>query len=249
MKKIAVINHKGGVGKTTTAINVGAGLAKDGAKVLLIDLDPQANLTSGLGFSDEEEDLYLSITKGKTLNIIEHSQNLHVCPGTLKLADAEVELISMMAREQRLKKVLEKQSGYDYCLIDCPPSLNQLTINALVACDYILIPMTAEFFSLKALNSITNIFNAVKENFNPSLQLLGMFFNEYNKRVSLSRGVSKEVENTFGDTLLKSSIRNNIALSESVTPPNSTSIFDYAPDSNGAFDYKKLVQELKKRMQ
>jgi chromosome partitioning protein len=249
MKKIAVINHKGGVGKTTTVINVGAGLAKGGAKVLLIDLDPQANLTAGLGFSDQEEDLYNSMVKGMPLTVLKHSENLFVSPGTLKMADAELELFSMMAREQKLKKVLEKQNDFDYCLIDCPPSLNQLTINAMVACDYVLIPMTAEFFSLKALNSITNIFQAVKENFNPALEVLGLFFNEYNKRVSLSKGVSREVETTFGDSLLDSSIRNNIALSESVTPPNCTSIFDYAPSSNGAFDYGKLVKEIKTRLQ
>ncbi|NTU99049.1 ParA family protein [Candidatus Falkowbacteria bacterium] len=249
MKKIAVINHKGGVGKTTTVINVGAGLAKGGAKVLLVDLDPQANLTSGLGVSDQEEDLYLSMVKGKSLTIVEHSPNLFVSPGTLKMADAELELFSMLAREQKLKKVLDKQSGFDYCLIDCPPSLNQLTINALVACDYVLIPMTAEFFSLKALSSITSIYQAVKENFNSSLEILGLFFNEYNKRTSLSKGVSKEVESSFGEALLNATIRNNIALSESVTPPNCTSIFDYAPDSNGAFDYNKLVKEIKKRLQ
>ncbi len=249
MKKIAVINHKGGVGKTTTAINVGAGLAKHGSKVLLLDLDPQANLTNGLGFADDEENIYTSLLKGSPLTFEESSENLFVAPGSLKLADAEIELFSQMAREQRLRKVLDKQNTFDYCLIDCPPSLSQLTINALVACDYILIPMKAEYFSFTALNSITNIYEAIKENFNPKLEILGLFFNDYDKRKSLSKGLAKEIENNFGDTLLKSSIRSNVALSECVTPPNCTSIFDYDSNSNGAFDYGKLVKELIKRLQ
>ena len=249
MKKIAVINHKGGVGKTTTAVNVGAGLAKQGNKVMLLDLDPQANLTNGLGFADDEDNIYSSLLKGSPLSFEESSENLFVSPGSLKLADAEIELFSQMAREQRLKKVLDKQNTFDYCLVDCPPSLSQLTINALVACDYILIPMKAEHFSFTALNSITRIYEAIKENFNPKLEILGLFFNDYDKRKSLSKGLAKEIETNFGDALLKSSIRSNVALSECLTPPNCTSIFDYDHNSNGAFDYGKLVNELVKRLQ
>lgn len=247
-KTIAVINHKGGVGKTTSALNIAGGLAKKGNKTLLIDLDPQADLTVALGCSDQNDNLYETLINGKSFVYEKIEEDLDLVTSSLKLADAEIELFSQMAREQKLQKALNRKNGYDYIIIDCPPSLNQLTINALVAADYILIPLVAEYFSLKALNSIVKIVEAIQNNFNSNLKVLGMFINDYDKRQVLSRGVKDAVEDQFEGALLETTIRGNIALSESVTPPNSTHIFKYAPSSNGAKDYGNLVEELLKRL-
>lgn len=245
MYTISVTNHKGGVGKTTSSINVAGVLASMGKKVLLVDADPQANLSNGLGFSEENNSLYAALVKGTPIEIFQKEENLFVVPGSIKLADAEIELSSKIAREQKLKKALAPYSDtFDICIIDCPPSLSLLTVNSLVASDSILIPLEARFFSLTALDSITRISTEVRENFNQNLKIIGMFFNCYDSRLVLTKTVKEEVEIRFGNVLLKSTIRNGVALSESVTPPNCTHILDYDPKSNGAIDFLALTKEL-----
>ena len=249
MHTISITNHKGGVGKTTTSINLAGVLARKGKKILLIDIDPQANLSSGLGFDEENNCLYDTLTKDADLKIYEREDNLFIIPGSIKLADAEIELSTKIAREQKLKKALKPyQSKFDLCIIDCPPSLSLLTINSLVASDSILIPLKAEFFSLTALNSIDRIYNEVKENFNSDLYIIGLFFNSYDKRLILTQNVKLQVEQQYGDVLMKSAIRNNIAISECITPPNCTHIIDYDPKSKGAEDFSKLADELIKKL-
>lgn len=247
---ISVINHKGGVGKTTTAINLAGSLARNGKKILLVDLDPQANLSSGMGFFDQEDEaMYKTLVNNGELSFFDKEENLSVAPCSIKLADAEIELSSKIAREQKLRKALEKvQKQYDICIIDCPPSLSLLTVNSLVASNSILIPLEAKFFSLIALDSITNIFTQVKENLNPELEILGLFFNAYNPRLILSQNVAQEVTKRFGDALLKANIRTNVAISEASTPPNSTHVFEYAPGTNGAVDFNTLGEEILNRI-
>lgn len=247
MITISITNHKGGVGKTTTAINLAGILASKGKKILLVDMDPQANLSSGLGYSEENNSLYSTLVKNKELVVFQKEDNLFIVPGSIKLADAEIELSSKIAREQKLKKALAPfQDNFDICIIDCPPSLSLLTVNSLVASDSILIPLEARFFSLTALDSITRIHSEVRDNFNANLKIVGMFFNAYDPRLILTKTVKEQVEKRFGSVLLKSTIRTGVALSESVTPPNCTHILDYAPTSNGKADYTALTEELLK---
>lgn len=250
MYTVSIINHKGGVGKTTTAINLAGCLARNGKNVLLVDLDPQANLSSGMGFFDDENDaMYKVLTSNQNITIYEKEENLSVAPCSIKLADAEIELSSKIAREQRLRKALEPvQDKFDICIIDCPPSLSLLTVNSLVASDSILIPLEAKYFSLSALDSITNIFIQVKENLNPELEILGLFFNAYNPRLVLSQDISEVVTKRFGNALLKTNIRTNVAISEASTPPNSTHVFEYAPKTNGAADFNSLGTEILNRI-
>jgi chromosome partitioning protein len=251
---ISVINHKGGVGKTTTALNLGAAIARTGKKTVLVDFDPQANMTMGLldretYLNIKENDLiYNALMKGKDLQIIDVEENLDLVPGSLKLADAELDLISTMARETKLKKALKKLNEYEVVIIDCPPSLNLLTINALVSSNFVLIPYLADYFTLNSLESITRIYNQVKENFNNNIEIIGMFANKYNETIKLSKQFRSDVEKQFGDVFLKTFIRQNVKLSESVTPPNSTHIFDYCKESNGALDYMKLLNEIEKKL-
>ena len=251
---ISVINHKGGVGKTTTAINFAAAIARTGKKTLLIDFDPQANLTMGLIqaeiYSNIKDNtlIYDALMKGEDLQVIDIEDNLDLIPGSLKMADAEIDLISSMARETKLKKALKKIKEYEVIVIDCPPSLNLLTINSLVASDYVLIPYLADYFTLNSLESITKIFNQVKDNFNDNLEILGMFANKYNKQINLSKMVRDQVETQFGSVFLKTCIRQNVALSESITPPHSTHIFNYSEKSNGAQDYAELLKEIEVKL-
>jgi chromosome partitioning protein len=251
---IAVANHKGGVGKTTTALNTAAAFARTGKKTLIIDFDPQANLTMGLLQKDvylrikENTLIYDALIKGEDLQIINIEENLDLVPGSLKMADAELDLISTMARETKLKKALKKFKEYEVIIIDCPPSLNLLTINALVASNYVLIPYLADYFTLNSLQSITRIFNQVKENFNSDIEILGMFATKYNDTINLSKQFRNQVEEQFGSVFLKTCIRMNVALSESITPPYSTHIFNYSEKSNGALDYKTLFQEIEMKL-
>jgi len=249
MFTFSITNHKGGVGKTTTSVNLSGMLAAKGKKVLLVDMDPQANLTSAFGLPEDNSTLYDALMSGKKLDVFEVEPNLFIIPGSLKMADAEVELGNKIAREQKLKKLLSTYGEvFDFVIIDCPPSLSMLTVNSLVASDGILIPLEARYFSTKALDSINRICGEIKDNFNKDLRIVGMFFNSYDPREKLTQGAESQVRHLYNGIVMNSKIRKNIALSECSTPPNNTHIQNYDSNSNGANDYRELTEELLKRI-
>ncbi len=247
MKTISFINHKGGTGKTTSTINFGAALALIDRKVLLIDFDPQSNLTQSCGVINPEKSVYDSISKNIPLPILSIKTNLDLVPSSLDLAGIELELSSRMARETYLKRLLSGlKSKYDYILIDCPPSLGLLTINVLVASDQVLIPMEAEYLAFRGVNSIIGIINSVKDHFNPQLNISGVFLTKYNNQRKLTQEIEHSINKYFGDMLLKSKIRINVSLAESQV--SGVDIFQYDVSSNGAKDYQSLVTELVEKM-
>src|ERR1700712_4791806 len=204
---IAVVNQKGGVGKTTSTINIAAQLASDKKSVLLVDLDPQGNATSGLGIAKDQAPVttYELLCEGASLAAAvqeTHVAQLFVLPANANLAGAEVQLVSQLQREFALKKALES-AAYDYILIDCPPSLGLLTINALTAATSVLIPVQAEYYALEGLSQLLNTIQAVRSTTNPQLELLGIALTMFDKRNSLSEQVQTEVKNYFGDKLFK----------------------------------------------
>lgn len=243
MKTISFINHKGGTGKTTSIVNVGAALASIGKKTLLIDFDPQANLTQSCGVINPTYCVYSSLSKNVPLPILNIKNNLDLVPASLDLAGIELELSGRMARETYLKKLLsELKANYEYILIDCPPSLGLLTINVLVASDQLLIPMEAEYLAFRGVNGIIGISNSVREHFNPNLIISGVFITKYNSQRRLTQEIENSIHKHFGDVLLKSKIRVNVALAESQA--SGIDIFQYDASSNGAKDYRMLVNEL-----
>lgn len=242
MKVISLLNHKGGTGKTTSSINIGAELANRGKKVLLLDFDAQANLSQGLGLFDQEQNVYTSLHSGTALPIV-NFENFDVVPSSLDLAALETEISSKIAREQILKNAIAKISGkYDYILIDCPPSLGIMTINCLVASDHIIIPLDAEFFAFKGLDTIIDVMNMVNQAFSKSLSIAGVIINKYNGRKKLTQSIEAELKKYLGDALLDAKLRTNISISESQI--NGQTVFDYAPESNAAEDFKAIVSEL-----
>ncbi|RYY07474.1 MAG: ParA family protein [Sphingobacteriaceae bacterium] len=243
MKTIAILNHKGGTGKTTSALNVGAGLARLKKKTLLIDLDPQTNLTEGLGVRDAKVSVYNSLRDGVDLPIQPISEYLDLVPSSLDLVGAELELVSQMARESILKKLLKKvKEQYDYIIIDCPPALGMLTINALVPSDTVLIPLEAEFYSYRGIDRMVNIISEVRTHYNENLTIGGVFITKCNPKRLLTEHITESVKKHFGNKLLDTRIRINVALAEA--PVHGQDIFAYAPNSNGAADYENLVQEI-----
>jgi chromosome partitioning protein len=245
MVVISLVNHKGGVGKTTSAINIGAGLARKGFRVLVIDADPQANLSAGLGILEAERSIYEAFRERAKLPIVNVKKNLDVVPSSMRFAKIEKDLASEIATETILRELLEGvKDSYDYCIIDCPPALGLITINALVVSSRVYIPMQAEYLAFKGMNSIVDIIAVVKKYFNPKLEVSGIFFTRYNEKLLLSKEVRKNVELSYGERLMNSEIRTNVALSECQT--NGVDIFDYDPSSNGAWDYEKLVDEILK---
>ena len=248
-KIISVANQKGGVGKTTTTVNLSTLLAKKGKKVLLIDTDPQGNATSGLGVTKELELSVYDILVGDTTfeETIEKTaiKNLSVCPSNISLAGAEVQLVSMMSREQRLKvKLDEIKDQYDYILIDCPPSLGLITLNAFTASDTVLIPVQCEYFALEGLGQLLNTVNLVKKHLNKSLEIEGALLTMYDARTNLSNQVVKEVKKYFEGKVYKTVIPRNVRLSEAPSYGMPISLYD--PRSKGAKAYEKLAKEFLK---
>lgn len=246
---IAILNQKGGVGKTTTTINLGAYLAKAGKTVLIVDLDPQGNATSGLAFDKHqiETSSYDILIGSSELSsaILETSiKNLYIVPTNSNLAGAEVELPAMKEREYRLKTAL-KGAVYDYVLIDCPPSLGLLSINALTAAQLLLIPVQAEYYALEGLGQLMNVFQLVRGGLNPDINLLGVLLTMYDMRTSLSEQVKTEVSKHFGDHVMKTVIPRNVRLAEA--PSFGKPISEHDKWSKGARAYKALAKEIMTR--
>lgn len=248
-KIISVANQKGGVGKTTTTVNLSTILAKKGKKVLLIDADPQGNGTSGLGVEKEVEySTYdLLVNDVDTMKTLQDTaiKNLKVCPANMNLAGAEVELVSMMSREQRLKEKLDEiKDKFDYIFIDCPPSLGLITLNSFTASDSVLIPVQCEYFALEGLGQLLNTINLVKKHLNKSIQIEGALLTMYDVRTNLSNQVVKEVKKYFDNKVYKTVIPRNVRLSEA--PSYGMPITEYDPRSKGAKSYMKFAKEFLK---
>lgn len=248
---ISVANQKGGVGKTTTTVNLGACLASLGKKVLLVDMDAQGNATSGVGIRkpDVTKDIYDVLVNELPIDeatLITEHENLSIVPATLQLAGAEIELTSMMARESRLKGSLaEVSSQYDYILIDCPPSLGHLTINSFTASDSILMPVQCEYYALEGLSQLLNTVRLVQKHFNPELEIEGVLLTMYDARTNLGNEVVEEVRKYFREKVYETIIPRNIRLSEA--PSHGKPIIDYDPRSRGAEVYQALAKEVVSR--
>lgn len=251
-KIVSIANQKGGVGKTTTAVNLSTCLAKAGKKVLLIDADPQGNATSGLGIDkDVEYSVYdVMINDVAIKQTLKDSclKNLKVCPSNINLAGAEVELVSMMSREHRLKeKIDEIKDEFDYIIIDCPPSLGLITLNTFTAADSVLIPIQCEYYALEGLGQLINTINLVKRHLNKNLEIEGALLTMYDIRTILSNQVVREVKNYFGDKVYKTEIPRNVKLSEA--PSYGMPITVYDAKSKGAKCYDKFTKEFLKNNQ
>ncbi|MBE5806112.1 MAG: ParA family protein [Clostridiales bacterium] len=248
-KIISVANQKGGVGKTTTAVNLSSSLAKKGKKVLLIDTDPQGNATSGVGVDKSVQySVYDVLVEGIDIqNTIQQTEikGLEVCPSNINLAGAEVQLVSEKEREYKLKeKINEVKNAYDYIIIDCPPSLGIVTLNAFTASDSVLIPIQCEYYALEGLGQLINTINLVKKRMNKSLAIEGALLTMYDARTNLSNQVVKEVKNYFDDKVYKTVIPRNVKLSEA--PSYGMPICMYDARSKGSKCYEKFTKELMK---
>jgi chromosome partitioning protein len=252
MKTIAIVNQKGGVGKTTTAINIAAFAAKSGKRVLLIDLDPQGNATSGFGidkFSLEKSMYTVMIGSDGIDNVRLNTsiKNLHIAPSNADLAGSEIELVNVNNRETVLKNKIEQmQSSYDVCFIDCPPSLGLLSINALVAAQFVLVPVQAEYYAMEGMGQLVQTIQRIQQSLNTNLSILGVVLTMYDTRTSLSGQVRAEVERVFGDLVFKNTIPRNVRLAEA--PSHGKPIIEYDKWSKGSRSYKALTKELLERL-
>ncbi|HJE45227.1 ParA family protein [Levilactobacillus namurensis] len=245
---IALANQKGGVGKTTTGVNLGAALASMGKQILLVDTDAQGNATSGVGIqkaSIEREIYDVLVNEIPIQDAILHTEHpgLDIVPATIQLSGAEIELTPMMARETRLKAALDEvRDQYDYILIDCPPSLGLLTINAFTAADSILIPVQSEYYALEGLTQLLNTVKLVQKHFNRDLKIEGVLLTLYDARTNLGKQVNEEVKKYFRNKVYTTIIPRNVQLAEA--PSHGMPIIDYAPKSKGAVVYTELAKEV-----
>lgn len=248
---VAIANQKGGVGKTTTAINLSSGLAIKGKKTLLVDIDPQANATSGLGFdtravSKSVYDVLLDTVDIRDGIILKTNiENLSILPSTADLVGAEIELIGLEKREFRLKNALYKLDTFDYIIIDCPPSLGILTLNALVSAKSLIVPMQSEYYSLEGLSRLLKTIKMVKRELNPNLDILGILLTMFDGRNNLAKCVYDEIKQHFGDKLFSVVIPRNVKLSEA--PSHGLPIFSFEPNSKGSLSYQLFVEEFLER--
>lgn len=245
---VAVLNQKGGVGKTTTAVNVAAYLAKQGQRVLIVDLDPQGNATSGLGVShnvDDKGTYHVMLQQAKAIDVVKPAaERLHILPTDAQLAALEIELVDQPERETVLRRALESLD-YDYVFIDCPPALSLLTVNALTAADSLLIPVQAEYYALEGLSQLLNVVQMVRGGLNPKLELLGVVMTMYDSRTALSEQVKNEVDQHFVGKVFDVVVPRNVRLAEA--PSHGKTIFDHDKWSKGAKAYKNLAKEVHKR--
>jgi chromosome partitioning protein len=249
--RIALINQKGGVGKTTSTVNLGVALAKRGKRVLLIDLDPQAHMTISLGVgTDEDKPLKHTVydvlkgdaTADEAIYEREGDFPVWVLPASLDLSAAEIELSGQAGREFLLREAMESIHGYDYILIDCSPSLGLLTLNALTYSQYLLIPLQVEYLALQGIAKLIEVVNVIKKRLNKNLEVFGVFATRFDSRKNLSREIMAKVQDYFGDKLFTTKIHDNVSVAEA--PSHGKTVFEYKPECVGAKDYLDLADEL-----
>lgn len=245
MKVVAIVNQKGGTGKTTTTLNLGSALAKKKKRILLLDMDAQGNLGYSLGVTDFEQSLAdVFLGDIQLSEVIARRENMDIAPSGIGLADVELSLSDAENRSDYLKDILSEVSGYDYVLIDCPPSLSLLTVNALNAADQVVVPMQMEVLSLQGLDLITETVRKVKQSLNPDLEILGILPVMVDKRRKLSAEVHEHISQNYEVRIFQSVIRNNVKASEA--PSFGSSVIEYAPTSNSARDYMTFANEFLK---